>query len=169
MSESYIGEVRMFGGNFAPRGWALCEGQLLPISEYEALFSLLGTTYGGDGQTTFGLPDLRGRIPVHPNNTTIGAGGKGGSETVTLMTSQLPSHTHSVNAKSTDGDLEAPTNATWAASGLAYYSDGTSGAPVPMNTQAVSSVGGNQSHNNMMPSLTISFIISLYGVYPPRP
>ncbi len=156
----------MFGGNFAPRGWALCEGQLLPISQYEALFALLGTTYGGDGQTTFGLPDLRGRVPVHPNDSTIRAGGKGGSETVTVTTSQLPSHTHTVNVMSSDADLEAPTNATWASSNLAYYSNGTSGAPVPMNPQAVSSVGGNQSHNNMMPSGTISFIISLYGVYP---
>jgi len=168
MSEAYVGEIRMFAGNYAPEGWALCNGQLLSISEYETLYMLLGTTYGGDGQTTFGLPDLRGRIPVHCS-TTIPYGSKDGVESVTLISTNLPAHTHIANASKDGGTLTSPENAVWATSTLKNYSDGTSGSLVPMNAQVVSSVGGNQPHDNMMPSLTISFIISLYGVYPQQP
>ncbi|MFP3388512.1 phage tail protein [Brevibacillus sp. SIMBA_040] len=168
MSEAYLGEIRMFAGNYAPQGWALCNGQLLNISEYDPLYALLGTTYGGDGQTTFGLPDLRGRIPVH-RSSTISYGSKAGVESVTLINTNLPAHTHIANASKDGGTLTSPENAVWATSTLKNYSDGTSGSLVPMNAQIVSSVGGNQPHDNMMPSLTISFIISLYGVYPQQP
>lgn len=165
--ESYLGEIRIFAGNYAPQGWALCDGRLMSIAENEALFALLGTTYGGDGQTTFGLPDLRGRIPIHPSATHV-RGSKGGTETVTLTSAQLPMHTHAAQASnSTTGNVTSPTNARWA--GGQAYSDGVNQTPVAMNSQAVSTVGGNQAHDNMMPSLTVSFIISLYGVFPPQP
>lgn len=167
MSESYLGEIRMFAGNFAPQGWALCDGSIISISENEALFSLLGTTYGGNGQTTFALPDLRGRIPVHPSST-IPQGSKSGTETVTITSSELPQHTHLAMAAGVDGDQTLPSNMVWAGSALQNYSTGSGKTTVSMNSQAVSSVGGNQPHDNMMPSLTISFIISLYGVYPPQ-
>ncbi|WP_312110760.1 phage tail protein [Brevibacillus reuszeri] len=167
MSDAYLGEIRMFGGNYAPQGWALCNGQLLNISENEALYSLLGTTYGGDGRTTFGLPDLRGRIPVH-RSSTIPYGSNAGVESVTVTSANLPAHTHLANASMDGGTLTSPNNAVWATSSLKNYSDGTSGSPVQMNVQSVSYVGGNQPHDNMMPSLTISFIISLYGAYPPH-
>jgi microcystin-dependent protein len=171
MSESYLGEIRMFAGNFAPQGWDLCNGQLLSIAENEALFVLLGTTYGGDGQTTFGLPDLRGRVPIHVGpNYNLGA--KGGTETVTLTANQMPTHTHTVQAITDAGNTSSPSNLLWAGtSGYSNYSndkDGT-GNPLPrvqMNAATISSVGGNQLHDNMMPTVTISFIISLYGVFP---
>lgn len=166
MSESYLGEIRMFAGNFAPQGWALCNGQLLSIAENEALFALLGTTYGGDGQTTFAVPDLQGRIPVHPSST-IPRGSKAGTETVTLTTTQMPAHTHTVNAVNTTGTLPSPSNAVWASGPVDTFA--TSGTPTAMNVASISAAGGSQPHDNMMPSLTISFIISLYGVFPPQP
>lgn len=168
MSDSYIGEIRMFAGDYAPQGWAFCNGQVLSISENEALYSLLGTTFGGDGQTTFGLPDLRGRVPVHPDGTTIVQGSKGGTETVTLTENQMPQHTHEVNAVGDAGTQTSPQQAYWSNSNLVYYSDGTTGSEVKMNPQAISVAGGGQPHNNMMPSLGISFIISLNGTYPAR-
>ncbi|GIQ69909.1 phage tail protein [Xylanibacillus composti] len=166
MSESYLGEIRMFAGNYAPQGWALCDGQLLSINEYENLFILLGTTFGGDGQNTFGLPDLRGRLPVHPNRTTILQGSKGGTETVTLTQSEMPAHTHAVNAIADEGTAESPDQAYWSKSDMAIYTDGTSGKLVSMSAQAIQPAGLGQPHSNMMPSLAISFIISLYGIYP---
>ncbi|MGE5704362.1 MAG: phage tail protein [Clostridia bacterium] len=167
MSESYLGEIRMFAGNFAPQGWALCNGQVISISENEALFALLGTTYGGDGQTTFALPDLQGRIPVHPS-TAYTRGSKGGTETVTLVQNQLPIHTHIPNVNSTVSQGDTPVNSVWGkTSAQPIYS--TSGTTTPMNAQLLSPVGGNQPHDNMMPTTTISFIISLYGVFPPQP
>ncbi|MFF2158148.1 phage tail protein [Paenibacillus chitinolyticus] len=165
MSESYLGEIRIFAGNYAPQGWALCNGQILNISENEALFALLGTTYGGDGRTTFALPDLQGRVPVHPSPSYARAS-KGGTETVTLTSSQLPQHTHIVNATMNAGTVDSPVNATWTSAPTNIYSN--TGTTTPMSALTVSSAGGNQPHSNMMPTLSVSFIISLYGVYPPQ-
>jgi microcystin-dependent protein len=171
MSEAYVGEIRMFAGNFAPQGWAFCDGTELPISGNEVLFTLIGTTYGGDGTTTFALPELRGRIPLHmgkssASGTTYSLGEKGGTETVTLITSELPKHTHVPNAQSAAGTANSPANAVWAASPYSQYSsnnpDGT------MNASLISSVGGNQPHDNMMPFLAMSFIIALEGLFPPQ-
>ncbi|MGE7113763.1 phage tail protein [Lysinibacillus sp. NPDC047702] len=173
MSESYLGEIRMFAGNFAPQGWALCNGQILSISENEALFALLGTTYGGDGRTTFGLPDLMGRVPIHVS-PQYSLGAVGGTETVTLTANQIPNHTHAVQATTAVGDTPSPSNVLWAeTSGYSNYSNDTDGAgnpltPVEMNATAISSAGNNQPHDNMMPSVAISFIISLYGYFPPQ-
>lgn len=174
MSESYIGEIRMFAGNFAPYGWALCEGQTLAIAENEALFALIGTTYGGDGQTSFNLPDLRGRTPIHVS-TNHQLGSSGGTETVTLNANQIPNHNHPVHATTANGSEPSPSNMLWAVtSGYSNYSNdkdsnGNLLPKVPMSSNTVSSVGGNQPHENMMPSLPISFIISLYGIFPQQP
>lgn len=168
MSESYLGEIRMFAGNFAPQGWALCNGQLLSIAENDALFALLGTTYGGDGQTTFGLPDLQGRVAVHPSTDYI-RGSKGGTETVTLISNQLPVHTHTANANVNPGQGDVPANSIWAQSASDNYSTGEGQTAVNMNAQLISPVGGGQPHENMMPTTAISFIISLYGYFPPQP
>jgi microcystin-dependent protein len=154
----------MFGGNFAPAGWMFCEGQLLPISENETLFNLIGTTYGGDGQSTFGLPDLRGRIPIHQGNGFTLAE-TGGVETVTLTTSQIPQHSHVPQANLNVGDQNSPANDVWAASGSASVY--TVNAPNElMAPAAVGSTGGSQPHDNMVPFLVVSFIISLFGVFP---
>lgn len=172
MSEPFVGEIRMFAGNFAPRSWAFCDGQLLAVSQNDALFSLLGTIYGGDGRTTFGLPDLRGRIPIHAgsgpglSNRRIGA--KGGAENVTLNSNQLPVHTHNARALDKPGDSGHPQNRHWAATSASpdYY---TSDAPDEnMDINLITSVGGSRSHSNMMPFLGIHFIIALVGVYPSR-
>jgi len=173
MAEFYIGEIRMFAGNFAPAGWAFCDGSLLPISEYETLFQVIGTTYGGDGQSTFALPDLRGRVPVHygihSSGRTFQIGDQAGSETVTLTPQQTPSHTHLIVASGDRGSA-AFTNTTGypaatAVAGTAIY--GTSDGNVqPMAANAITSTGGSQPHDNMAPYLGINFIISLFGVYP---
>lgn len=175
MSESYIGEIRMFAGNYAPIGWALCDGSMLSIAGNEALYSLLGTTYGGNGQTNFNLPDLRGRIPIHPSQTHP-LGQLGGAETATLTSNQLPVHTHSVNAVPIEADTSSPENMLWAKNKTSdsttdykNYSIEGSQPKVSMNTGVISQVGGGKPHDNLMPSLAISFIISLYGSYPPRP
>lgn len=175
MSEPFLGEIRMFGGNFAPRGWAFCNGQLLPIAQNSALFSILGTTYGGDGQTTFALPDLRGRVPMHwgqgPGLTPRSLGESSGSENVTLLTTQMPAHTHLANASSDDANSTAPTNALWAtavdANSQQVSAYGTT-ANTTMSPQAIGSAGGSQPHNNMQPFLCLSFIIALEGIYPSR-
>ncbi|WLR52037.1 tail fiber protein [Bacillus tianshenii] len=169
--EQYIGEIRMFSGNYAPQGWAFCDGQILPISQNEALYSLIGGIYGGDGRTTFALPDYRGRIPLHQGTnpltgTTYNLGQKGGTETVTLIEQHLPSHTHRVAASSQAGTSNDPTNAVWSGSGINQYSDQTPDGT--MSQEAITDVGGNQAHENMMPSLTISYIIALTGIYPQR-
>ena len=166
MSTPFIGEIRMFGGNFAPMGWAFCSGQLLPISQNDALFSLIGTTYGGDGQSTFGLPDLQGRIPIH-QGSGFTLGQKGGAESVTLTTQQIPSHAHPPQCKSTAGELGSPQNAVWAAStsNQTIYSDSPPTANV-MSSACMKNDGGSQPHDNMMPYLVISFIIALEGIYP---
>jgi microcystin-dependent protein len=171
MAQPYVGEIRMFGGNFAPVNWMLCQGQTLPISEYEVLFNLIGTTYGGDGQQTFNLPNLASRAPLHMGSltgTTYQIGEMAGTESVTLTTQQMPMHNHAMMATST-GQTLSPQNATFAvvtssqAGVLAY-------APVAPTTALVASSilpsGGNQPHENMQPFLCINFIISLYGVYP---
>ena len=167
MSEPYIGEIRMFGGNFAPVGWSFCDGSTLSIAQYDALFNLIGTTYGGDGVNTFNLPDLRGRVPVHQGAGSQGSytiGQNGGSETVTLNTSQLPAHSHGAQAQSGQGNQQAPAGGVWAASILNQYS--TNAANAAMNPQSMAMAGGNQPHENMLPFQCISFIIALNGIYP---
>jgi microcystin-dependent protein len=165
----YLGEIRMFAGNFAPRGWAFCNGQLLPIAQNSALFSLLGTTYGGDGRTTFALPDLRGRVPLHPGTgpglTTRRLGEKSGGESVTLAVSQVPSHSHTVapGAVSGQGNTSWPAGSAPAA-GRNFHS--TAAPDVSMRATVSTNTGGGQSHPNMQPYLGISFIIALQGVYP---
>lgn len=166
MAQPYVGEIRMFAGNFAPAGWMFCEGQLLPISENETLFQLIGTTYGGDGQSTFVLPDLRGRIPIHQGNGFILAE-TGGAEEITLTINQIPAHGHPLLANSALGSLAAPANAVIAQSRTAgldlYLEDNPS---VNMAPNAISSVGGSQPHTNFQPYLCVSFIISLFGIFP---
>jgi microcystin-dependent protein len=164
MAQPYVGEIRMFAGNFAPAGWMFCEGQLLPISEYETLFNLIGTTYGGDGQSTFALPDLRGRIPLHfGNGFTLAE--TGGVETVTLTVSQIAAHSHPLLGS---GDIANSPNAqSSVVAQSAQVNTFINGAPsVGMSPQIVSSVGGSQPHNNFQPYLCIDFIISLFGIFP---
>jgi len=170
MSEPFIGEIKLFAGNFAPRGYALCDGALLPISQYQALFSLLGTFYGGDGRTTFALPDLRGRVPLHFGQgaglTSRQLGQKVGNETETLTVNQLPSHNHP-SASTDTATLGNPAAHVVGHTGTdVLYAEG---APnVSLAPAANQSVGGNQSHNNLMPVLGLYFIIALQGVFPSR-
>ena len=162
MSTPFIGEIRMFAGNFPPNGWAFCNGAIVAIAENETLFQLIGTTYGGDGQSTFALPNLQSRIPVHQGSGYLLAQ-TGGAEQVTLTTSQLPSHSHPPTAQSANGSNN-PTNNVWAASAGSIYSNA---APTAiMNPQAIGATGGNQPHENVMPILAINFIISLFGIFP---
>lgn len=164
MAQPYVGEVRMFAGNFAPAGWMFCEGQLLPISENETLFQLIGTTYGGDGQSTFALPDLRGRIPMHQGNGFILAE-TGGQEEVTLTVSQLPSHSHGLTATNTPGTQSSPAGNRLAQSrNIAPYINEAPNSS--FGAAAVGRVGGSQSHTNMQPYLCVNFIISLFGIFP---
>lgn len=166
MAQPYVGEIRMFGGNFAPVGWMLCEGQLLPISENETLFSLIGTAYGGDGQSTFALPDLRGRLPVHMGNGFTLAE-MGGAENVTLTLQQVPSHNHAAMASTAGGNSVTPKNKVWSldpAGNNAAYS--TSPANAQMAPTALGLTGGSQPHSNFQPYLCINFIISLFGIFP---
>jgi microcystin-dependent protein len=160
----------MFGGSFAPAGWAFCNGQLIPIDQNDALFNLIGTTYGGDGQTTFALPNLQSRIPIHAGTgsfgTTYTLGESGGVESVTLTTSQIPSHSHVPQCQSAVGS-QAPTNGVWAQPAVAANKIYTVNAPdTNMNAQIMTLTGGSQPHDNMMPFLVISFIISLFGIFP---
>jgi microcystin-dependent protein len=168
MASPYVGEIRMFGGNFAPQGWALCNGQLLPISEYDSLFNLIGTTYGGDGQNTFALPDLQSRVTIHegqgPGLSNYVLGQSGGVETVTLTTSQIPAHTHVPNA-SDAGQSDNPANNFWASSNSGLPYDVAPGS-IGMNAGSIQLSGGSQPHENMIPFLVVNYIISLYGVYP---
>ena len=173
MDQSFLGFICMFGFNFAPRGWATCDGQLMSIAENTALFSLLGTTYGGDGMQTFALPDLRGRVPIHQGQSRTGTvftiGEVAGEETVTLTNSQMPQHNHIVNANSAAGDTGAPTNAIFANSGATdkeYLSTGV--ANTNMSPSCVSAAGGSQPHDNMQPFLVVNFCIALEGIYPSR-
>jgi microcystin-dependent protein len=163
MSEPYIGEIRMVGFSFAPQGWALCQGQLLAISENDALFTLIGTTYGGDGQTTFALPNLQSRVPMHQGGShTIGE--MGGVETVTLTINQIPAHTH-VPQASNAGSATGPAASVWANSAALQFAP--AGSPLtPMNPGVMGVSGGSQPHDNMLPYQAINFIISLFGVFP---
>lgn len=168
--EPFLGEVRWFAGNFTPRGWASCDGQLLPISSNQALFSILGTTYGGDGRTTFGLPALRGRGMVHngsgPGLTPRRLGEKSGRETETLTATQLPNHTHTLRADSSGGDSVLPNDRVISKVGrLRVFSNSHDGV---MGASSIASAGGGQSHNNMQPNIALNCIIALQGIYPPR-
>jgi microcystin-dependent protein len=165
VAQPYVGEIRMFAGNFAPAGWMFCEGQLVPISENETLFNLIGTTYGGDGQSTFGLPDLRGRLPIHMGNG-FSLAQSGGVETVILSVPQIPGHTHPMLASQNTGTGSNPQgNVLDQMSGaiLAYRAQNPT---IAMSNLTVSSVGGGQPHNNFQPYLCVDFIISLFGIYP---
>lgn len=164
MAQPYVGEIRMFAGNFAPAGWMFCEGQLLPISEYETLFQLIGTTYGGDGESTFALPDLRGRIPLHQGNGFILAE-TGGAEEITLTVNQIPAHSHPFLASTATGNqVSAAGNLPATSFNVTpYINDVPNGN---LNAAAISSVGGSQPHTNFQPYLCVDFIISLYGIFP---
>ena len=164
MAQPYVGEIRMFAGNFAPAGWMFCEGQLLPISENETLFQLIGTTYGGDGQSTFALPDLRGRIPIHQGNGFILAE-TGGAEEITLTASQIPAHSHPLLASSGVSTLTDPGGNVSGQTGTFDGYQTTPGA-ANMAPQAIAPVGGSQPHTNFQPYLCIDFIISLFGIFP---
>ncbi len=165
MSNPYVGEIRMFGGSFAPAGWAFCDGALVPISENDTLFTLIGTTYGGDGQETFALPDLQGRFPVHAGSSHV-LGEKAGTETVTLTVNQIPMHNHVPQCSNANGNSTSPSNTIWAAfPDATFYSD-TVGGGSQLNPGALTSTGGNQPHDNMMPYLVVTFIISLFGIFP---
>lgn len=167
MAQPYVGEIRMFAGNFAPAGWMFCEGQLLPISEYETLFNLIGTTYGGDGQSTFALPDLRGRIPIHQGNGFILAE-TGGAEEITLTVSQIPAHSHPCLASIDVATDTAPSQNVLLAKGFASTITpyGSDNPKTTLNGQSVTPVGGSQPHTNFQPYLCVNFIISLFGIFP---
>jgi microcystin-dependent protein len=164
MAQPYVGEVRMFAGNFAPAGWMFCEGQLLPISENETLFQLIGTTYGGDGESTFALPDLRGRVPIHQGNGSNLAE-TGGAEEITLTTNQIPTHSHPFLVSTAAANQSAPATSLPGNSPSVdlYREDVTE---VNFNPAAVASVGGSQPHTNFQPYLCVNFIISLFGIFP---
>lgn len=164
MAQPYVGEIRIFAGNFAPAGWMFCEGQLLPISEYETLFNLIGTTYGGDGQSTFALPDLRGRVPIHFGNG-FSAAETGGVETVTLTVSQIPAHSHPCLASSNAGTGTIPNGSFPCQSSSVLFYD-PAPADATMSPLSVSSTGGSQPHSNFQPYLCLDFIISLFGIFP---
>ena len=163
MSNPYIGEIRIFAGNFAPVGWLLCQGQLLPISQYDTLFNLIGTTYGGDGQSTFALPNLSSRLPVH-QASAFPLGQTGGVEMVTLTAQQLPSHSHVPMGSSAAASSTTPANGTWAAWADKQYS--TAAPAVAMHGAALAAAGGSQPHENMPPFLALNFIIATEGIYP---
>jgi microcystin-dependent protein len=164
VAQPYVGEIRMFAGNFAPAGWMFCEGQLLPISENETLFQLIGTTYGGDGQSTFALPDLRGRLPIHQGNGFILAE-TGGAEEITLTVTQIPAHSHPLLASTGPGASSTPVNNVSAESpSISLYIEDVPNSN--LSPAAVSTVGGSQPHTNFQPYLCINYIISLFGIFP---
>jgi microcystin-dependent protein len=173
MSNPFVAEIRVFPFNFAPKGWAFCDGQLLPISQNTALFSLLGTTYGGDGKSNFALPNMQGNAPMHPGQgpglSLHDLGETGGSETVTLLESEIPNHPHSMMGNVNPSNLATPSpvrSLARAAPGFAYTS---SQSTTPLADQAIAPAGGDQPHNNMQPYLTLNFCIALQGVFPARP
>jgi microcystin-dependent protein len=174
MADPFVAEIRIFPFNFAPKGWAWCDGQLLPLSQNTALFSLLGTYYGGDGKTTFALPDLQGRAPLQPGQgkglSLYDLGQTGGSDTVTLLTSELPTHNHTLMAtveNGTQGTLTAGITVATSVAGT-LYQDNTNANLTQMSANALAPAGGDQPHNNMMPYLTFYYNIALQGVFPPR-
>ncbi len=173
--DPFLAEIRAFPFDFAPKGWAQCDGQLLPISQNTALFSVLGTTYGGDGKSTFALPDLRGSVPLMPGQgsglSPYDLGQVGGNASVTLQVPELPAHTHGLMADTLDPadlDLPSPDRVLAQSQGVFAYQPNAAN-PVPMASSALSATGGDQAHDNMMPTLTLNFCIALQGVYPPRP
>lgn len=178
MANPFVGEIKLFTGNFAPRGFALCNGQLLPISQNTALFSLLGTNFGGNGTSTFGLPNLQGSFPLGagsgPGLTPRVVGETGGQSAVQLLTTEIPSHSHAALADTAGGTTDDPTASLWAmphqgkASIPAYTANSANSPNVAMNAQALALVGGNQSHNNLSPYLVVTFIIAMQGVFPAR-
>lgn len=173
MSEPFLAEVRIYGFNFAPRGWAFCDGQILPINQNQSLYSLLGTTYGGDGRTTFALPDLRGRAPMHVGRSNGGGyhtlGQKSGEETHTLAANEMPEHDHTLHASSTDGDTVNPGGHLLAREpGLIYQEDAPESDLVPIRSGSIANVGGGQAHENMMPYVALNFAIALQGLFPSR-
>jgi microcystin-dependent protein len=177
MSDQFLAEIRIFASNFAPQGWATCDGQLLSISQNTALFSLLGTNYGGDGRVTFGLPDLRGRVPVSqgqgPGLSGYTVGEELGSDTITLLVSEMPAHTHGLDAEDpsiqgADQSAPSPTSVLAASTGGFAYRPDASTQPVAMNAAAVPPLGGSQPHNNLQPYLTLTFCIALTGIFPAR-
>jgi len=165
MSQPFVGEIRMFGGNFAPAGWAFCAGQLIPIDQNPTLFQLIGTTYGGDGQTNFALPNLQSRVPIHVG-PGFSLGQAAGAETVTLTTSQIPAHSHVPQGNSNTGDKSSPVGAVWANSISKLFITTPPAPSINMAPQAIGSAGGSQPHDNMIPFLVVNFIISLFGVFP---
>ncbi|MEM8807659.1 MAG: tail fiber protein [Cyanobacteria bacterium P01_G01_bin.38] len=170
MTEPYLGEIRLFGFNFAPRGWAKCDGELLAITQYESLYSILGTTFGGDGRTTFALPDLRGRLPIHASSS-YSAGSKGGIEEITLTEAQIPAHTHTMRGTSDNALADpvqgaTPTNHVLAKSSISIYTD--AGNTAAMNTVSIGKNSGGQPFSNMQPFLAVEFCIALTGTFPPR-
>lgn len=171
MAEAYIGEIRIFAGNYAPRGWAFCAGQLLSIAQNTALFSLLGTTYGGNGTTNFALPDLRGRVPMHfgqgPGLTPRVEGEQAGEESVTLLTSQIASHSHAANGNQGPGNNPSPDGNFWAMSSRRDTAYAPS-ADTSLSPQAIGFTGSNTAHENRQPYLTLNYIICLQGIFPPR-
>jgi microcystin-dependent protein len=173
MADPFVAEIRIFGFQFAPRGWAFCNGQILPISQNTALFSLLGTTYGGNGQSTFALPNMQDSAPMHPGQgpglSLHDLGETGGSDTVTLLESEIPAHTHSMNASTQDGGDSHPQNNLLAQGiGIGQYIASNTAPFVNLNPSAMPPAGGSLPHNNMMPYLTLNFCIALQGVFPPR-
>lgn len=174
MADPFVAEIRIFPFNFPPRGWAWCDGQLLPLSQNTALFSLLGTTYGGNGKSNFALPDLQGRAPMHPGQgpglSLHDLGETGGSETVSLLESEIPSHSHAVRVNSDFADLQTPdsTRVLARSQNATLYQTNTTQSLELMSGSALSPVGGDQPHNNLMPYLTFYFCIALQGVFPPR-
>jgi microcystin-dependent protein len=171
MADPFVAEIRIFPFNFAPRGWAWCDGQLLPLSQNTALFSLLGTTYGGNGKSNFALPDLQGRAPMHPGQgpglSLHDLGETGGSETVTLLESEIPAHSHAVSASQADGTSQAP-GGEKLATGINIGQYASPGSMTPLSPNALAPAGGDQPHNNMQPYLTFYFCIALQGAFPPR-
>ena len=172
MSEPFVGEIRIFAANFAPRGWAFCEGQLLAVSQNDALFSLLGTIYGGDGRTTFGLPDLRGRVPVHrgpgPGLSDRRLGSRGGVEHVTLLPGQMPAHSHGFRASMNPVEATAGPNGSVVADTGSVKIYAASQTSVDLNPASITNTGQGQAHGNLAPFLCVNFIIALFGIYPSR-
>ncbi len=175
MADPFVAEIRMYPFNFAPKGWAWCDGQLLPLSQNTALFSLLGTTYGGNGKSNFALPDLQGRAPMHPGQgpslSLHDLGETGGSETVTLLESEIPSHSHALQARNAPGTDNDPGNTMMLASSgvLAPYAPLGTAPQTPLAPESLTPTGGDQPHNNLQPYLTVYFCIALQGVFPQRP